>query len=1741
MHTALKPIGFSIRFLLILLASPVGMAQLQAQFVTNGSATNQGNGCYQLTADQSGQAGSIFSVTQVDLTQPLNISARFNFGCKDANGADGIVFLFATTNTALGNGGGGLGYQGVSPSLAIEYDDYQNGEFGDPAADHVAIMSNGVVNHNSPNNLAGPIALPNIEDCNDHCFNLTWNPATQTLTATLDGTPISFTGNISNYLGGATSAYYGFTSGTGSLSNPHTVCIGPVQLQPMQDVDVCPSGSVQLQADPNGVNYQWAPHPTLSATNIANPIATPVQTTTYSVTIFYECGESATDDVTVNVLPSPTATASVNSPVCWGETIQLSAEGGQTYLWSGPGFASGFQNPSIPNADFLHSGVYTVTVTDAFGCTASASVNVVVFPQPVVAIVPLPLPLCENGPPQTLQAFPPGGVWGGAANASGQVDPAALGPGTFTATYTAVDANGCTGEASLQFVVEAVPDVTIFPAGPFCDTDPVQTLFASPPGGTWGGIANLQGQFDPAALGPGLYQVTYTFWQGSCFASDSTEVLIEPGTLADILPAGPFCPGDGLQTLSATPAGGVWGGAASATGQFNPAALGPGMHTVTYTYNVPGACAGFATEVIQVYCQPFASLSGAVILCEGETGQLEVLCGGTDGTGSNCFKGPYLLTYSIDGVAQPPVTISSSPYQLPVTMAGTYSIVNVTDGNGCSAAGTGTGSVLVAGVPLVSNLNISCNPTNTMYTVSFQISGGDPQTYSVSGPVPGTMTADPPYVFTSQEIPSGQAYSFVVNDANDCDPTTVAGSFSCQCETLAGTMNTAALSACEGQTVTAVHNGDEILDGDDALIFVLHSSNGNSLGTIFDSSNSPQFGLVPPMVPGVTYYISAVAGNSDGNGGVELGDPCLSVSFGTPVVFHPLPLGSIGQDQAICEGEAAVLTFSLSGNAPFDVVYSDGAQNFSLENVINNHSLSVSPSATTTYSLVSISDNSNPVCSTIGGNSVVLTVWYADTTWQDFAICQGDSLFLAGAFRQVAGTYEELLSTSQGCDSLVRSTLTVHALDTTYLFATSCSPANVGVSSEVLSDVNGCDSTLIRRVTFSTADTTYLSSTTCDPALAGVFSQTLLTAEGCDSVVVETRILLPSDTTYLSGGTCDPAAAGVFTTVLTNHYGCDSTLIQTVLLLPSDTTYLAYSSCDPANVGVFNQYLANQYGCDSLVVTTVSYSASDTTWLDGTTCDPAQAGVFTQNYLSWEGCDSVVITTINLLPSDTTFLLATSCHPQDTGVFTQVLTNWHGCDSTLITTTSLLPSDTTFLFDTTCYPQDTGQTVVILTNQYGCDSTLITQTSLLSADECGVQASLTGSAIPCGESLGSLTLTATLGLPPFAYSWSGPSAGSGSLGALGAPVEIDNLPAGFYSVTLTSANGLSTVLEAQVEQWSQPGVSLAATAVYNGFAISCAGAADGSVQATATGGLPPYQFAWSIGASSQDLSGLPAGSYQVTLTDAHQCTATGSILLNEPPPFSFSFAVNNLDCFGRKEGSIFVHPEGGVGPYRYSLAGAASQSYNAFTKLQPGFYEVTAMDANGCQDSTLIGIQAPAPVEVELGEDLFIQLGESTVLNAIVSLPYDSLTQITWTGLDSPGCPDCLHQTVTPLLTTTYAVSITAANGCQGRDELTVFVDRRKQIYVPNAFSPNGDGLNDVFMIFAQKDFVANIRSFLVFDRWGEAVFTYYNFQPNDPAYGWDGKYRGEHLNPGVFVWTAEVEFTDGAVIRYKGGVSLVR
>ena len=129
---------------------------------------------------------------------------------------------------------------------------------------------------------------------------------------------------------------------------------------------------------------------------------------------------------------------------------------------------------------------------------------------------------------------------------------------------------------------------------------------------------------------------------------------------------------------------------------------------------------------------------------------------------------------------------------------------------------------------------------------------------------------------------------------------------------------------------------------------------------------------------------------------------------------------------------------------------------------------------------------------------------------------------------------------------------------------------------------------------------------------------------------------------------------------------------------------------------------------------------------------------------------------------------------------------------------------------------------------------------------------------------------------------------------------------------------------------------------------------------------------------------------------------------------------------------------------------------------------------------------------------------------------------------------------MSPIEDIVYSLTVVDTNGCEGFDDVLIEVDKNRNVYIPNTFTPNGDGTNDVFRVYAGVG-VNRITKFQVFDRWGESVFEATDLIPNDLGPdGWDGTFKGEFMNPGVFIYLIEVEFVDGVVLLYRGDITLL-
>jgi len=348
--------GISIVWAVVLLSSTA----LSQSFSYNGAAAPLGGNCLQLTPAVNSQAGSIWTTTFIDLSVPFDLRFQCFFGNQDANGADGMAFVLQNgPTTALGNLGGGMGFQNLTPSLCIQFDTYQNSESGDPSFDHLAITRNGTVEHSCINSIVAPVQASststNIEDGQDHEVQITWNPNTFQLQVFVDCVlRINTTYNIAaNVFSGNHLVRWGWTAGTGGLNNLHRACLVNDTIAVTGATSICPGDSTTLSVagNPSGV-YSWTPTTGLMNPTSANPVAFPLQTTTYVGSYIGFCGEVLSDSIVVEVLNA--SLQQITDTAC-----------------------TSYTDPNGQTIDT--SGVYTFQYTNAVGCDSVVIVDLTVY------------------------------------------------------------------------------------------------------------------------------------------------------------------------------------------------------------------------------------------------------------------------------------------------------------------------------------------------------------------------------------------------------------------------------------------------------------------------------------------------------------------------------------------------------------------------------------------------------------------------------------------------------------------------------------------------------------------------------------------------------------------------------------------------------------------------------------------------------------------------------------------------------------------------------------------------------------------------------------------------------------------------------------------------------------------------------------------------------------------------------------------------------------------------------------------------------------------------------------------------------------------------------------------------------------------------------------------------------------------------------------------------------------------
>ncbi len=260
-----------------------------------------------------------------------------------------------------------------------------------------------------------------------------------------------------------------------------------------------------------------------------------------------------------------------------------------------------------------------------------------------------------------------------------------------------------------------------------------------------------------------------------------------------------------------------------------------------------------------------------------------------------------------------------------------------------------------------------------------------------------------------------------------------------------------------------------------------------------------------------------------------------------------------------------------------------------------------------------------------------------------------------------------------------------------------------------------------------------------------------------------------------------------------------------------------------------------------------------------------------------------------------------------------------------------------------------GTYKVTITDANGCTtiaSSSITEPALLTA-------SGTGTNVNCnGNSTGTASVNVSGGTAPYTYSWS--SGGNN----YGTNQSISGLPAGLYDVIVTDAHGCTANASYTVTQ-PDP-----LSAIATGTNIDCHGNVNGMATVSVNGGTPNYSYSWNTGATTQSISGLQAGTYTVTVTDAHGCQSIKSYQVTEPAVLSASSTTTNISCFGASNGTATINVTGGTFAYQYSIdgnpnVGGITNSSALFQGLAPGGHTVIVTDAHGCTTSVTFTITQP--------------------------------------------------------------------------------------------------------------------------------------------------------------------------------------
>ncbi|MDO8368936.1 MAG: hypothetical protein Q7T20_19215, partial [Saprospiraceae bacterium] len=792
--------------------------------------------------------------------------------------------------------------------------------------------------------------------------------------------------------------------------------------------NLCEGDALDLQFEFNGTDdytfvyaINGVPQPSITATGPSYTLTVnpPVGTTNYTLTSVTSngCTGTASGTHSAIVVATPTAFINGNPVICAGQnaTIPITFTGAApwTFVYS----IDGVDEPPITtnSSPYFINAMYSSTTTlelvsvSTGNCPGTTSGIAIVTVQPgVTGILASGTNAICVGQNDTLDfSFSGASPYTFIYSANGTPQPPittsngtyqiAVSPAISTTyTLTSVSNGNCPGgsvSGTFTLTVATPPTATISGTDTICleHSAPLIISFTGTAPWTFAYAANgVPVDTITTSLNPDTITVSpiattsYTLTSvssGTCGGSVSgtATIKVNPNPTVTISGGGQICQvGPGTDIIFHFTGTAPWtvtyranNDTLTATSSVSPLVLpvNPNIGTFYTLIEISDSlCTDTAVGqvIVFVFTPANAQFLGSASFCDSANTQVSV-----DFTGT----GPFTINYMINGVAQQPDTTFDDPYIIPVnvTSTTTFELTSI-ESPGCTGFITGGPAVITINyAPTYSNLDLNCNIAAGNYVVTFDVLGAT-LPLTATGGNGGSFSGNQ---WTSNPIPMGMGYSFTFHDVNNCGDVTVSGANTCSCLTEAGTMGLSPINACESQVINAAYNGGFVNDGNDTLLYILHSNPALPLGTIFGWNSIPSFGFLPGMTTGTTYYISSIAGNISGGGLVDTSDLCTVVSQGTPVIFHALPLGDMGiSNPNICLGDSVTLTVNFTGTAPFSFATEILGIPQPTVGGINgsSHSWTIAPSANTVITLDNVSDQYCPNGEVLGMASITVSL-----------------------------------------------------------------------------------------------------------------------------------------------------------------------------------------------------------------------------------------------------------------------------------------------------------------------------------------------------------------------------------------------------------------------------------------------------------------------------------------------------------------------------------------------------------------------------------------------------------------------------------------------------------------------------------------------------------------------------------------------------------------------------------------------